>query len=183
MSQRKTCKISGCNRPVWARGMCAMHYQRWWRNQPGNREKTRAYVREYAKRHPDEIRSANFKWYKKNLDKVKEYGRRYYAKKGARYFYEKYSKKWRKQHPQEWKEQKKRYYQKYAQNTPNSGKPYDDFDDAMILDKVILDNKGKITKRNVPDVELAQYLGRSLAAIQEHRHVLKKKLGKSRPKK
>lgn len=29
-----TCKVNGCGRPVYARGMCSVHYQRWLRRTP-----------------------------------------------------------------------------------------------------------------------------------------------------
>ncbi len=142
--------------------MCRTHYQRWWRSQPENKEKPKQYERRYYWQKPEK--------HKKPPQK---------RKKGSRY---PNVKQWRRRNPDLWRWQKRRYYKKYAQDPPNSGQPYDDFDDAMILDKVILDEKGNILKSNVKDRELAHFLGRSLAAIQAHRCALKKRFIKSRPK-
>ena len=136
MSQRRTCKISGCNRPVYARGMCAMHYQKWWR-----------------KKHPRSSYQLN--------------------------------KNWRLRYPDRRNLQKQRNYQKGSLWNTNSGKPYDDIEIAMIIDKTLIDNKGNIIKENATDREIAQCLSRTVRAIQAQRCRWKKmlKLKPKRPKK
>jgi hypothetical protein len=88
------------------------------------------------------------------------------------------TKNWRKQYPDKRNADRARYYEKHCHNTRNSGQSYDDFDDQMISDRVILNKSGEIIKTNVCDVSLAKHLGRSVEAIQVHRCGLKKALKK-----
>jgi len=83
-------------------------------------------------------------------------------------------KHWRKQYPHKRNAERARYYEKHRHNAKNNGKPYDDFDDQMILDRVILSDSGEIVQSNICDVLLAKRLGRSVEAIQVHRCGLKK---------
>lgn len=88
------------------------------------------------------------------------------------------NKTWRKRHPKRRYTQRARYYRKHQSYAVNKDQPYDDFDDQMILDRVILDKSGEIIQTGVCDVSLAKHLGRSVGAIQGHRGRIKKALKK-----
>ena len=47
----RRCKEEGCDKPYFGRGWCSKHYGDWWREQPGNRERSAAATRRsYAKK-------------------------------------------------------------------------------------------------------------------------------------
>lgn len=138
--------------------MCQACYQRWWRK--GNRAKARAYLRRYYRLHPEKVKETNRKSRERKPQLYKEINRR------AR-------KRWRKKNPDLWNLQKRKNYKRGAQHDRNSGYPYDDFDNQMILDKAIINNAGEVVRTGVSDRDLAQYLGRTVQAIQVQRHRLK----------
>jgi len=74
----------------------------------------------------------------------------------------KHNKAWRKRHPKKWYQGKKRYYKK-SQNARNQGQIWSD------------DHVKQVLSHYVPDVVLAELIGRSVAAVQKARWVHKEK--------
>jgi hypothetical protein len=85
-----------------------------------------------------------------------------------------YSKEYRKKHPKKKIAQRKRNYERGANFKENHYIPYDDFEYQMILDKTIVDSRGRVLRKGVTDRELAKHLGRTVQAIQGKRCLLKK---------
>jgi len=79
------------------------------------------------------------------------------------------TKKWRKNHPKGRNLQRKANYDKGAIFNINSGKTYEDIEIQMILDKILVNENGRIIERNVTDRKIAEYMGRTVRAVQAQR--------------
>lgn len=71
------------------------------------------------------------------------------------------NKRWRLRHPKKRNRSKKRYYHKHAKNCWNSWAKWTDLEEALILGK-----------HGLPDWFIGLLIGRSVRAIQGHRHCL-----------
>lgn len=111
-------------------------------------------------------------WRKENHEKASKDRRDYYRTHPG--ISREYKQRWRTKNTELRNGQRRRNYERGAQHARNNWKPYDDFDDHMIFDKVIVDSGGTIIQENVSDRELARFIGRTVAAIQVRRHKLKK---------
>ena len=49
-TDERRCKEKGCGKPYFGRGWCSTHYNEWYKEQPGFRERTAARQRRYAAR-------------------------------------------------------------------------------------------------------------------------------------
>ena len=83
-------------------------------------------------------------------------------------------KRWRKKHLDKRNLERKANYDKGAIFNINGGKIYDDSEIQMILDKVLVNENGRVIKKNVTDREIAKYIGRTVRAIQTQRSKFKK---------
>jgi len=84
------------------------------------------------------------------------------------------SKKWRKKHKRAIRVQRKRYYGEGVRWAKKGHKPYNHVDLQMIIGRFTIDGQGDVVKENASDQEIAQYIGRSIAAVQSQRCTLKK---------
>lgn len=68
----KTCSEDGCDRPVLARSLCRMHYQRVYRAEVGP-ERKREYERQYRERDPERFRALKRARYARDPDSARKY--------------------------------------------------------------------------------------------------------------
>ena len=70
------CSVAGCDKPTNARGLCAVHYQRRYRE--ANKEKVAEQQRRYREANKEKLAEQKRRYYEANKGKVAEQQRRYY---------------------------------------------------------------------------------------------------------
>ncbi len=96
MGVKRLCSVEGCGGPHHARGMCKLHYMRWWHSQ--NQHRSRDYWHKYWLAHPEKVREAIGKYNLAHPGRKNERSRKWRIANPERQ--QENSIRWKKAHPE-----------------------------------------------------------------------------------